>query len=149
MGTDIWGFHEFDCSSSTCCCLCLSQVRLLYGNQFSFFYSLLSLICVALRRRWLSNLFSLSLIALGSEVLMFTRKVSPWNYVQTDPLFTLWRMYKNGNTIPKDDSLDYGANFAHMLGFSSSDMHELMKLYVTIHRLIWYLDYDNYFMMLA
>ncbi|NP_001312207.1 citrate synthase, mitochondrial-like [Nicotiana tabacum] len=43
------------------------------------------------------------------------------------------RMYKNGNTIPKDDSLDYGANFAHMLGFSSSDMHELMKLYVTIH----------------
>lgn len=148
MGTDIWGFHEFDCSSSTCCCLCLSQVRLLYGNQFSFFYSLLSLICVALRR-WLYNLFSLSLIALGSEVLMFTRKVSPWNYVQTDPLFTLWRMYKNGNTIPKDDSLDYGANFAHMLGFSSSDMHELMKLYVTIHRLIWYLDYDNYFMMLA
>ena len=43
------------------------------------------------------------------------------------------RMYKNGNTIPKDESLDYGANFAHMLGFSSSDMHELMRLYVTIH----------------
>ncbi|KAF3632319.1 Citrate synthase, mitochondrial [Capsicum annuum] len=43
------------------------------------------------------------------------------------------RMYKNGNTIAKDESLDYGANFAHMLGFSSPDMHELMRLYVTIH----------------
>ncbi|NP_001305561.1 citrate synthase, mitochondrial [Solanum tuberosum] len=44
------------------------------------------------------------------------------------------RMYKNGDTIPKDESLDYGANFAHMLGFSSSEMHELlMRLYVTIH----------------
>ncbi|WMV10939.1 hypothetical protein MTR67_004324 [Solanum verrucosum] len=42
-------------------------------------------------------------------------------------------MYKNGDTIPKDESLDYGANFAHMLGFSSSEMHELMRLYVTIH----------------
>ncbi|KAK4379622.1 hypothetical protein RND71_001484 [Anisodus tanguticus] len=43
------------------------------------------------------------------------------------------RMYKNGATISKDDSLDYGANFAHMLGFSNPDMHELMRLYVTIH----------------
>lgn len=45
-------------------------------------------------------------------------------------------MYKNGATISKDESLDYGANFAHMLGFSSAEMHELMRLYVTIHRLI-------------
>ncbi|XP_055817763.1 citrate synthase, mitochondrial [Solanum dulcamara] len=43
------------------------------------------------------------------------------------------RMYKNGATIAKDESLDYGANFAHMLGFSSAEMHELMRLYVTIH----------------
>lgn len=45
----------------------------------------------------------------------------------------LWRIYKNGQVVPKDDSLDYGANFAHMLGFDSPDMHELMRLYVTIH----------------
>uniref|UniRef100_A0A803LN43 Citrate synthase n=2 Tax=Chenopodium quinoa TaxID=63459 RepID=A0A803LN43_CHEQI len=43
------------------------------------------------------------------------------------------RMYKNGEIIPKDDSLDYGANFAHMLGFDSSQMLELMRLYVTLH----------------
>ncbi|KAH9610877.1 hypothetical protein KSS87_016966 [Heliosperma pusillum] len=43
------------------------------------------------------------------------------------------RMYKNGQTIPSDDSLDYGANFAKMLGFESPEMYELMRLYVTIH----------------
>ncbi|CAL5382250.1 unnamed protein product [Camellia sinensis] len=43
------------------------------------------------------------------------------------------RIYKNGQVIPKDDSLDYGGNFAHMLGFDSPDMKELMRLYVTIH----------------
>ncbi|XP_047334466.1 citrate synthase, mitochondrial [Impatiens glandulifera] len=43
------------------------------------------------------------------------------------------RIYKDGQVIPKDDSLDYGANFAKMLGFDNSEMHELMRLYVTIH----------------
>ncbi|XP_021772156.1 citrate synthase, mitochondrial-like [Chenopodium quinoa] len=43
------------------------------------------------------------------------------------------RMYKNGQKIPLDDSLDYGGNFAQMLGFDSPEMLELMRLYVTIH----------------
>lgn len=43
------------------------------------------------------------------------------------------RIYKNGETIPLHDSLDYGANFAHMLGFEDPKMLELMRLYVTIH----------------
>ncbi|KAL8094673.1 hypothetical protein AgCh_036269 [Apium graveolens] len=43
------------------------------------------------------------------------------------------RMYKNGQSISTDDSLDYGANFAHMLGYDSPSMQELMRLYVTIH----------------
>ncbi|XP_073136763.1 citrate synthase, mitochondrial-like [Henckelia pumila] len=43
------------------------------------------------------------------------------------------RMYKNGEVIPMDDSLDYGGNFAHMLGFDDPAMLELMRLYVTIH----------------
>ncbi|KAK1413368.1 hypothetical protein QVD17_35140 [Tagetes erecta] len=43
------------------------------------------------------------------------------------------RMYKNGERIPMDDSLDYGGNFAHMLGFDGPEMQELMRLYVTIH----------------
>ncbi|KAL2482048.1 Citrate synthase 4 [Forsythia ovata] len=43
------------------------------------------------------------------------------------------RIYKNGQVIPMDDCLDYAGNFAHMLGFDSPDMLELMRLYVTIH----------------
>ncbi|XP_059651782.1 citrate synthase, mitochondrial isoform X2 [Cornus florida] len=43
------------------------------------------------------------------------------------------RIYKNGQTIASDESLDYGGNFAHMLGFDSPDMQELMRLYLTIH----------------
>ncbi|GAA0139088.1 transferase [Lithospermum erythrorhizon] len=43
------------------------------------------------------------------------------------------RMYKKGQVIPMHDSLDYGGNFAHMLGFDSAEMQELMRLYVTIH----------------
>lgn len=43
------------------------------------------------------------------------------------------RIYKDGKFISTNDSLDYGANFSHMLGFDSPQMHELMRLYVTIH----------------
>ncbi|XP_073004636.1 citrate synthase, mitochondrial [Typha latifolia] len=43
------------------------------------------------------------------------------------------RIYKDGKVIPADDSLDYGANFSHMLGFDDPKMLELMRLYVTIH----------------
>ncbi|KAI3743760.1 hypothetical protein L1987_56826 [Smallanthus sonchifolius] len=43
------------------------------------------------------------------------------------------RIYKNGEFVPANDSLDYGGNFAHMLGFDSPEMQELMRLYVTIH----------------
>ncbi|RID70221.1 hypothetical protein BRARA_C02257 [Brassica rapa] len=42
-------------------------------------------------------------------------------------------MYKNGDSIPSDKSLDYGANFSHMLGFDDAKMKELMRLYITIH----------------
>ncbi|XP_019100898.1 PREDICTED: citrate synthase 4, mitochondrial-like [Camelina sativa] len=44
------------------------------------------------------------------------------------------RMYKNGDSIPSDTSLDYGANlFSHMLGFGDEKMKELTRLYITIH----------------
>ncbi|KAH7544803.1 hypothetical protein FEM48_Zijuj01G0025000 [Ziziphus jujuba var. spinosa] len=43
------------------------------------------------------------------------------------------RIYKDGKVIPSDDSLDYGANFSQLLGFSDPKMLELMRLYVTIH----------------
>ncbi|KAK2637159.1 hypothetical protein Ddye_031951 [Dipteronia dyeriana] len=43
------------------------------------------------------------------------------------------RIYKDGKIIPMDASLDYGANYSHMLGFDDPKMQELMRLYVTIH----------------
>lgn len=53
--------------------------------------------------------------------------------ILTDLFHISGRMYKNGQSISTDDSLDYGANFAHMLGYDSPSMQELMRLYVTIH----------------
>ncbi|KAH9318031.1 hypothetical protein KI387_019800, partial [Taxus chinensis] len=47
--------------------------------------------------------------------------------------FIYRRIFKDGNFIPPEGSLDYGANFAHMLGYNDEKMHELMRLYVTIH----------------
>ncbi|KMZ69096.1 Citrate (Si)-synthase [Zostera marina] len=43
------------------------------------------------------------------------------------------RIYKDGSTISANKSLDYGANFSHMLGFDDPKMLELMRLYITIH----------------
>ncbi|WOL19237.1 citrate synthase, mitochondrial-like [Canna indica] len=43
------------------------------------------------------------------------------------------RIFKDGQIIPSDSSLDYAANFSHMLGFDDPKMLELMRLYVTIH----------------
>nr|AMY26512.1 citrate synthase 2 [Pyrus betulifolia] len=43
------------------------------------------------------------------------------------------RIFKDGKVRPVNDSLDYGANFSHMLGFDDPIVHELMRLYVTIH----------------
>ncbi|XP_028774338.1 citrate synthase, mitochondrial-like [Neltuma alba] len=43
------------------------------------------------------------------------------------------RKYKDGKFIPMDDSLDYGGNYSHMLGFDDPKMLEFMRLYITIH----------------
>ncbi|XP_010928809.1 citrate synthase, mitochondrial [Elaeis guineensis] len=47
--------------------------------------------------------------------------------------FIYRRICKEGQIIPADSSLDYGANFSHMLGYDDPKMLELMRLYVTIH----------------
>uniref|UniRef100_A0A0D6R2F9 Citrate synthase n=1 Tax=Araucaria cunninghamii TaxID=56994 RepID=A0A0D6R2F9_ARACU len=47
--------------------------------------------------------------------------------------FIYRRIFKEGKFIPPNESLDYGANFAQMLGYDDQKMHELMRLYVTIH----------------
>ena len=43
------------------------------------------------------------------------------------------RSYHNGNHIAPDETLDWGANFAHMLGIPGEDFKSLMRLYLTIH----------------
>jgi len=43
------------------------------------------------------------------------------------------RTYKNGVHIEPDATLDWAANFAHMLGFDDYNMKRLMRLYLTIH----------------
>lgn len=43
------------------------------------------------------------------------------------------RTYHNGVHIQPDASLDWGANYAHMLGIEGDDFKNLMRLYLTIH----------------
>lgn len=43
------------------------------------------------------------------------------------------RTYHNGDHIEPNDDLDWGGNFAHMLGIDDPDFKSLMRLYLTIH----------------
>ncbi len=43
------------------------------------------------------------------------------------------RTYHNGKHIAPDISLDWGGNFAHMLGIEGEDFKSFMRLYLTIH----------------
>jgi len=43
------------------------------------------------------------------------------------------RTFKNGDHIAPDPSLDWSANYAHMLGNNNKDFISLMRLYLTIH----------------
>ncbi|MGQ9618170.1 MAG: citrate (Si)-synthase [Candidatus Aminicenantia bacterium] len=43
------------------------------------------------------------------------------------------RTYKDGKFIPPDPKLDWGANFAHMMGIDNSEYYNLMRLYLILH----------------
>jgi citrate synthase len=43
------------------------------------------------------------------------------------------RTYHNNTQIEPDHSLDWSANFAHMMGFDDPTFYELMRLYMSIH----------------
>jgi citrate synthase len=46
----------------------------------------------------------------------------------------VYRMrYKKGARIPYDPKLDWGANYAHMLGNDDEDFYKAMRLYLTLH----------------
>jgi len=58
------------------------------------------------------------------------------NLVASLPLLAAYiynRKYNNGKQIDPDPNLDWGANFAHMLGNDSKGFMELMRIYLTIH----------------
>jgi citrate synthase len=67
-----------------------------------------------------------------------------WSYVYEDSMnmiaslpavasYVYRRKYHGGKTIAPSPELDWGANFAHMLGFDTEGFRELMRLYMTIH----------------
>jgi len=43
------------------------------------------------------------------------------------------RAFHNNDQIEADPSLDWSANYAHMLGINNEDFYSLMRLYLTIH----------------
>jgi citrate synthase len=43
------------------------------------------------------------------------------------------RSYHNNDHIESDPSLDWGGNFAHILGIDKPDFKSLMRLYLTVH----------------
>ncbi len=43
------------------------------------------------------------------------------------------RSYKNNQNIPADPNLDWGGNFAHMMGYTEEQFKELLRLYLVIH----------------
>ncbi len=43
------------------------------------------------------------------------------------------KSYKNDEHIPADPNLDWGGNFAHMIGIEKEQFKELMRLYLVIH----------------
>jgi citrate synthase len=43
------------------------------------------------------------------------------------------KSYKNSEHIPADPNLDWGGNFAHMIGIENEQFKELMRLYLVLH----------------
>ncbi len=71
-------------------------------------------------------------------------KADYWDYIFEDTMNLIARLprvaayiyrrkYKNGDHINPNGMLDWGANFAHMLGFDDPKFFALMRLYLTIH----------------
>jgi citrate synthase len=72
------------------------------------------------------------------------KKTDYWKYTYEDSLDLIARLpqvaahiyrhiYKNGKLISPDRSLDWGGNFAKMLGFNDPHFSELVRLYLTLH----------------
>lgn len=96
------------------------------------------------------TMFTVAVMALQTESVFAKAyadgmsKKDYWSYMYEDSLNLISRLpriaayiyrrkYKNGDHIQPDGMLDWGANFAHMLGYKNEDFKELMRLYMVIH----------------
>ena len=73
-----------------------------------------------------------------------TNKALYWDHSYEDMMNLIARLpevaaiiyrctYYDGVVKPYDNTLDYSANFAQMLGYDDPSFHELMRLYIVIH----------------
>ncbi|UYQ93559.1 citrate (Si)-synthase, eukaryotic [Chitinophaga horti] len=96
------------------------------------------------------TMFNVGIMALQTESLFAKayaegiNKKDYWSYMYEDSMNLIARLprvaayiyrrkYKNGQHIQPDGLLDWGSNFAHMLGYDDEGFKELMRLYMTIH----------------
>jgi citrate synthase len=94
--------------------------------------------------------FSQGILALQKESFFAKRyregmsKMEYWDPVYEDAMDLLAKLpliasyiyrktYKNDEHIPPDPNLDWGGNFAHMIGIEDEIFKELMRLYLVIH----------------
>jgi citrate synthase len=94
--------------------------------------------------------FSAAVLGLQTESKFFEAyqrgvpKADYWKYAFEDSLDLIAKLpvvaahiyrhlYHNGKTISPDNNLDWGANFAHQLGYNDKTFHDLMRLYLVIH----------------
>ena len=96
------------------------------------------------------TMFTVGVLALQTESIFSRRyaegmpKSEYWDATYEDSMnliaclphlaaFVYRRKYKANKHIAADESLDWAANFAHMLGYEEADFQDLMRLYMTIH----------------
>ncbi len=94
--------------------------------------------------------FTIAIMAMQSDSVFSSRyaeglpKSEYWDAVYEDSMNLIARLprvaayiyrraFKDGKHIEPDTSLDYSANYAHMLGSDDEDFRSLMRLYLTIH----------------
>jgi citrate synthase len=94
--------------------------------------------------------FTIAIMAMQPDSIFARRygegmpKTEHWDAVYEDSMNLIARLprvaayiyrrsFKGGDHIAPDNSLDWSANFAHMLGSDDKDFRSLMRLYMTIH----------------
>ncbi|MFT7119986.1 MAG: citrate synthase [Neolewinella sp.] len=94
--------------------------------------------------------FTIAIMAMQPDSIFARRygegmaKTDHWDAVYEDSMNLIARLphvaayiyrraFKDGEHIAPDTSLDWSANFAHMLGSDEEDFRSLMRLYLTIH----------------